>query len=315
MENLTILGVAVFFIGVFSYLSFKIVPQNQAFVVERLGKFHRVMHAGLNIIIPFVDRVAYIHSLKETVVPVERQDCITKDNITVGVDAIIYLQVIDAYKASYGIDNYIIAAAQLSQTTVRSEIGQMELEKTFEERANLNIAVVDAVDNASETWGIKVLRFEIKDINPPESIKDAMEKKMRAEREKRAEIERSEGEKQATINRAEGDKQAVIAKSEAEKLKRINEAEGQKMAIIAKAEADALQIQKIAQATSDGIKEVATAIGQENGAQAVDMNIALQYITAFEKLAKENNTMIIPSNLSDVGSMVAGVKSVLDKVK
>lgn len=315
MENSIILLIALVLVVIVAYMSFKIVPQNEAHIVERLGKYHRTLKAGLNIIIPFVDTIAYNHSLKETVVNVPSQECITKDNITVGIDAILYIQVIDAKKASYGIDDYLMAASQLAQTTVRSEIGQLELERTFEERAELNMSVVEEVDKAAVTWGIKVLRFEVKDINPPASIKDAMEKKMRAEREKRAEIERSEGEKQATINRAEGEKQAVVAASEAEMTKRINEAQGEKEAIIAKAEADAEQILKVATATAEGIKTIAIAIKSEGGSDAVSMKLAEDYIKTYEKIAQESTTMILPNNISDVGSMVAGMTKVIDKIK
>lgn len=258
--------------------------------------------AGFHIIIPFIDKVAYKHTLKEQAIDVDSQSCITKDNIAVEVDGILYLQVMDAHKASYGIDHYGFASIQIAQTTMRSVIGKLELDKTFEERDTINTAIVQAVDQASDPWGIKVSRYEVKNITPPQSIKDAMEKQMRAEREKRAVIAESEGHKQSKINVAEGDKQELIARSEGEKQKRINEAEGK-----------AAEIESIAKATASGIKQIALAIQSEGGIDAVNLRVAEQYINEFGKLAKENNTMIIPSNMADISSVVATATSVFDK--
>lgn len=281
-----------------------IVPQRSAYIVERLGKFYVSLDAGFHILIPFIDKVAYRLSLKEQALDVPPQSCITKDNVAVEVDGILYLQVMDPSRASYGIDNYRYAAVQLAQTTLRSVMGKLELDRTFEERESINAAVVEAVDKAAEPWGIKVTRYEVKNILPPQSIKDAMEKQMRAEREKRALIAESEGDRQAKINRAEGDRQELIARSEGEKQKRINEAEGR-----------AAEILRVAEATADGIKLIAHSIHAEGGKDAVSLRIAESYLAEFGKLAKTNNTMIIPSNLSDIGGMVAGISTVMDQIK
>jgi regulator of protease activity HflC (stomatin/prohibitin superfamily) len=280
-----------------------VVPQRQVYIVERLGKYHATLEAGFHILVPFIDRIAYRHSLKELVIDVPPQMCITKDNIQVEVDGILYLQVIDPIKASYGISNYTFASVQLAQTTMRSEIGKIELDRTFEEREKINSEIVAAVDKAAEPWGIKVTRHEIKNIVPPASIKDAMEKQMRAEREKRALIAESEGDKQAKINRAEGDKQEAIARSEGEKMKRINEAEGR-----------AQEIERVAQATARGIRMIAEAINEPGGKDAVNLRIAETYIAEFGKLAKVNNTMIIPQNIGDVAGMVAAVGKVFTEM-
>jgi regulator of protease activity HflC (stomatin/prohibitin superfamily) len=294
-----LLGLLVFAFVVF-ISTVRIVPQKQAFIIERLGKYASTLEAGFHMLMPLMDRVAYKHSLKEQAIDVPSQQCITKDNIAVEVDGILYMQVVDAKKASYGIDNYRFASIQLAQTTMRSVMGKLDLDKTFEERENINSVIVDAVDKASEPWGIKVTRYEVKNILPPQSIKDAMEKQMRAEREKRAEIAVSEGDRQAKINRAEGDKREMIARSEGEKQKRINEAEGR-----------AFEIQQVAQATADGIRKIAAAINEEGGASAVNLRIAEQYLTEFGKLAKENNTMIIPSDLADIAGVIKAASSVL----
>lgn len=280
-----------------------VVPQRQVYIVERLGRYHATLEAGFHILVPFIDRIAYRHSLKELVIDVPPQMCITKDNIQVEVDGILYLQVIDPIKASYGISNYTFASVQLAQTTMRSEIGKIELDRTFEEREKINSEIVAAVDKAAEPWGIKVTRHEIKNIVPPASIKDAMEKQMRAEREKRALIAESEGDKQAKINRAEGDKQEAIARSEGEKMKRINEAEGR-----------AQEIERVAQATARGIRMIAEAINEPGGKDAVNLRIAETYIAEFGKLAKVNNTMIIPQNIGDVAGMVAAVGKVFTEM-
>lgn len=298
-----IIFLIIIFVIIVLISSAKIVPQRTVFIVERLGKYRATLEAGFHILVPFIDRVAYKHSLKENVIDVPPQVCITKDNIQVEVDGILYLQVIDPVRASYGINNYIFGSVQLAQTTMRSEIGKIELDKTFEEREKINSEIVAAVDKASEPWGIKINRHEIKNIVPPASIKDAMEKQMRAEREKRALIAESEGDKQAKINRAEGDKQEAIARSEGEKQKRINEAEGK-----------AAEIERVAFATANGLREIAKAINEEGGMNAVNLRIAEEYITEFGKLAMKNNSMIIPANLSDVSSMVATISKVFSNI-
>lgn len=284
--------------------TFKVVPQRSVFIVERLGKYSRSLDAGFHILIPFIDKVAYKQNLKEQAIDVASQICITRDNIAVEVDGILYLQVIDPQKASYGIDNYRFAVIQISQTTMRSVIGKMELDKTFEERETVNATIVEAVDKASGPWGIKVSRYEVKNISPPQSIRDAMEKQMRAEREKRALIAESEGDKQAKINRAEGEKQQTIALSEGEKQRRINEASGR-----------ASEIELVAVATAKGIREIAQSINEEGGMNAVNLRIAEQYLGEFGKLAKTNNTMIIPADLSDIAGVITAVTSVLSKTK
>lgn len=278
----------------------RIVPQKMAFIVERLGKYAKTLDAGFHILVPFIDRVAYKHSLKEVAVDVASQTCITRDNIAVEVDGVLYLQVMDAAKASYGIENFMFASTQLAQTTMRSEIGKLDLDRTFEERVAINAAIIQAVDKASDPWGVKITRYEIKNITPPQSVTDALEKQMRAEREKRAAIAESEGKRQAMINVAEGDKQEAIKKSEGEKMKRINEAEGR-----------AKEIELVATATAEGIRKIAEAIKAPGGAEAVNLRVAEQYIREFGKLAKENNTVIIPSNLSDISGMVASVTSLI----
>ncbi len=278
----------------------RIVPQKSAFIVERLGKYTKTLEAGFHILVPFMERVAYKHSLKEVAVDVPSQSCITRDNIAVEVDGVLYLQVMDPMKASYGIENYMFASTQLAQTTMRSEMGKLELDRTFEERMSINTAIIQAVDKASDPWGVKITRYEIKNIEPPESVKDALEKQMRAEREKRAAIAESEGQRQAITNVAEGDKQEAIKKSEGEKMKRINEAEGR-----------AQEIELIANATSEGIRKIAESIEAPGGRDAVNLRVAEQYIREFGNLAKKTTTVIIPSNLSDIGSMVASVTSLL----
>lgn len=278
----------------------RIVPQKSAFIVQRLGKYHSTLEAGFHLLMPFLDKVAYKHTLKEQAVDVAPQQCITKDNITVEVDGILYMQVVDASNASYGINNYQFASTQLAQTTMRSVIGKLELDRTFEERERINSAIVDAVDKASDPWGVKVSRYEVKNIVPPQSIKDAMEKQMRAEREKRAVIAESEGQRQAKINRAEGDKQEAIERSEGEKQRRINEAEGR-----------AVEIMRVAEATATGIREIASAINDDGGEAAVNLRLAEQYISEFGNLAKVNNTVILPTNMADVAGMIKMASSVL----
>lgn len=278
----------------------RIVPQRMAYVIERLGKYSKTLDAGFHVLLPFIDRVAYKHSLKEVAVDVPAQICITKDNISVEVDGVLYMQVMDAQRASYGIEDYMFASTQLAQTTMRSEIGKLELDKTFEERENINGAIISAVDKASDPWGVKITRYEIKNITPPQSVKDALEKQMRAEREKRAAIAESEGQKEAKINVAEGSKQEAIKKSEGEKTRRINEAEGR-----------AKEIELVALATAEGISRIARAIVEEGGKDAVNLRVAEQYIREFGNLAKETNTLIIPSDLSDIAGMVGAATSLL----
>jgi regulator of protease activity HflC (stomatin/prohibitin superfamily) len=282
----------------------RIVPQKQAFIVERLGKYKRTLNAGLHILIPFIDRVSYKHSLKEMAVDVPPQNCITRDNIAVEVDGVLYLQVLDPVKASYGIQDFLFASTQLAQTTMRSEMGKLELDRTFEEREKINGSIIQAVDKASDPWGVKVTRYEIKNINPPRTVTDALEKQMRAEREKRASIAESEGQRQAQINVADGEKQQAIKASEGEKLKRINEAEGR-----------AQEIQLVADATAGGIRAIAAAINEPGGYDAVNLRVAEQYIGEFGNLAQEGNTLIIPTNLADIGGMVAAATSVIKRTQ
>ena len=282
----------------------KIVPQRKAFVVERLGKYSRTLGAGFHFLIPFIDKISYKHSLKETAVDVPSQMCITKDNIAIEIDGLLYMQVLDAKKASYGIENYLFASSQLAQTTLRSEIGKLELDKTFEERDAINSNIIEALDKASEPWGLKITRYEIANITPPRSVQDALEKQMRAERERRAQIAHSEGEREAAINVAEGQKQQVIKESEAEKLRQINEAQGK-----------AQEITLLAEATAAGLRCISESLIAPGGEEAMNLKIAEQYVKEFGKIAKESNTMIIPSNLSDIGGTVAGLSKILGKVK
>lgn len=300
MDIFVIFGVVLVFIVVMLSKALLVVQQRSVCVVERLGKYSATLSPGLHFLIPFVDRVAYRHSLKELVVDVPSQPCITRDNISVDVDGIIYMQVLDPVKASYGVTDFLFACAQLAQTTMRSEIGKLELDRTFEERSAINSAICDAVDRASDPWGIKVTRYEIRSITPPVSILGAMEKQVRAEREKRAIIAESEGARQACINRAEGDKQETVARSEGERIKRVNEAEGRSS-----------EIKLIANATAEGIHSIAAAIRADGGADAVNLRLAEQYISEFGKLAKANNTMIIPSDLSNIAGLVKSVSTVL----
>ncbi|MEN6306843.1 MAG: stomatin-like protein [Anaerohalosphaeraceae bacterium] len=305
IDPLTVIIIAILVFVLIAFVkTIRIVPQREAFIVERLGKYSATLEAGFHILIPFIDRVAYKCTLKEQALDVKPQVCITKDNIAVEVDGILYLQVVDPKKASYGIDNYMFASIQIAQTTMRSVMGKLELDKTFEERETINSAIVAAVDKASEPWGVKVTRYEVKNIYPPQSIKDAMEKQMRAEREKRAVIAQSEGERQAKINNADGDRQQKIFQSEGEKQKRINEAEGR-----------AAEIEKVAKATATGIREIAKAINEQGGAEAVKLRVAEQYLNEFGKLAQTNNTMIIPTNLSDIAGMIKTATAVFSQNK
>ena len=277
-----------------------VVPQQSAYVVERLGRYHATMNAGFHLLMPFVDVIRYRHSLKEAAWDIAAQVCITRDNVQVGVDGILYLKVLNPERASYGISDYLFAITQLAQTTLRSEVGKIDLDRTFEERGTINTQVVSELDKASEAWGVKVLRYEIKNITPPADVLAAMEKQMRAEREKRAVILTSEGERDAAINVAEGQKQKVIKASEATRQQAINEAEGQASAILARATA-----------TAEGIRKVAEAIQAPGGFEAVQLRVAEQYITSFGEIARTGNTLVLPASLTDVGSMIALAMNVI----
>jgi len=303
-ESLIVVGVLTGIVVVLLIKTAIVVPQRSEYVIERLGKYSKSIGAGFHVLIPFIDKIAYKRTLKEEVMEIPPLDCITSDNVSVSLDGILYIQVIDSRLSAYGIDNYRIAASQLAQTSLRSVIGKIELDRTFEERENLNRQVVSAIDEAAQNWGIKVLRYEIKDITPPKTVMDAMEKQMKAEREKRAEIATSEGDRQARINRSEGLKKEAIQVSEGEKQKRINEAEGQ-----------AKEIELVASATAEGIRKVAESLSLPGGENAANLRVAEKYIAEFGNLAKENNTMIIPANMGDISSMVATVMSVLGQTK
>ena len=279
-----------------------VVPQQNAYVVERLGKYRSTLNAGFHVLLPFLDVLRYKHSLKERAVDIPEQVCITRDNVQVGVDGVLYLKVMDPKRASYGVNDYLFAITQLCQTTLRSEIGKIDLDRTFEERTHINVQVVTEVDKASDPWGIKVLRYEIKNINPPGDVLAAMEKQMRAEREKRAVVLNSEGERDAVINQAEGEKQQVIKASEAVKQKQINEAEGEAHAILA-----------VAGATAEGLRKVAAATQESGGYEAVQLRVAEAYIDRFGELAKESNTMILSGNAADVAGMIATAMKVIEK--
>lgn len=294
--TIVILIVAVVFI----VKTVNVVPQQNAWVVERLGKYHATLGPGLNIVLPFIDRIAYKHSLKEIALDIPMQVCITKDNTQLEVDGILYFQVTDPMRASYGATNYVYAISQLAQTTLRSVIGKMELDKTFEERDLINHSVVNAVDESATNWGVKVLRYEIKDLTPPKEILHAMQSQITAEREKRALIAASEGRKQEQINIATGEREASIAKSEGEKQAAINRAEGQAAAILS-----------IAEASAEAIRKTAAAIREPGGADAVNLKVAEQYVGAFSQLAKTNNSIIIPANLSDIGGLIASAMQVV----
>jgi regulator of protease activity HflC (stomatin/prohibitin superfamily) len=281
-----------------------VVPQQSAYVVERLGRFAGVLHAGFHFLLPFVDVIRYRHSLKEIPIDIPPQVCITRDNVQVGVDGILYLKILNPERASYGISDYGFGISQLAQTTLRSEIGKIDLDKTFEERMNINASLVAELDKATESWGIKVLRYEIKNITPPHDVLAAMEKQMRAEREKRAVILTSEGTRDAAVNNAEGDKQQVIKASEARRQQQINEAEGQASAILA-----------VASATAEGIRQVAEAIRQPGGMEATQLRVAEQYVTQFGELAKAGTTVILPANVADVASMVTTAMRVFQNEK
>jgi regulator of protease activity HflC (stomatin/prohibitin superfamily) len=296
--------VIVLFVAVALFSAVRIVPQQVAYVIERFGRYDRTLNAGLHIIIPFMDRVAYKHTLKELVLDIPEQLCITRDNVQVHVDGVIFMRVIDPSRASYGVSNYQMAVVQLAQTTLRSEIGKLDLDRTFEERENINNQIVMAIDKATDPWGVKVLRYEVKSISPPRDVIEAMEKQMRAEREKRAKILESEGDRDSKINRAEGLKQETIKASEATKQKQINEAEGQASAILA-----------VATATAKGLSEVAASLSAKGGAEAARLRVAEDWVQQFGKLARATNSMIIPANAADVGSVLATAFGVFDGLK
>lgn len=286
------------------FKSVTIVPQQYAYVLERLGRYHNTLNAGLHIVLPFIDNIRYRHSLKEIPLDIEEQVCITRDNVQVGIDGIIFFRVMDPKLASYGVANFVPAIIQLAQTTLRSQIGEIDLDQTFKERSKINNEVVEALDRATDSWGVKVLRYEIKSITPPKDIIAAMEKQMRAEREKRALILASEGDRDAKINRADGYKQETIKNSEAEKQKKINEAEGQASAILA-----------IASATAEGVKKIAEAINVPGGRESVRLRVAEEYIKQFGNIARTTNTIVVPANVGDLSGMIASAMSVLDKMK
>jgi regulator of protease activity HflC (stomatin/prohibitin superfamily) len=285
---------------VFVIKTINVVPQQHAWVVERLGKYHATLGPGLNIVLPFIDRVAYKHSLKEIPLDVPSQVCITRDNTQLQVDGILYFQVTDPMRASYGSSNYIAAITQLAQTTLRSVIGRMELDRTFEERDHINRSIVSAIDESAANWGVKVLRYEIKDLTPPKEILHAMQAQITAEREKRALIAASEGRRQEQINIASGEREAAIAKSEGEKQAAINRAQGQAAAILA-----------IAEASAEALRKTGAAIREPGGTDAVNLKVAEQYVNAFGQLAKIGNSIIIPANLSDVGGLIATAMQVV----
>ncbi|MFC3810510.1 SPFH domain-containing protein [Lacihabitans lacunae] len=281
-------------------MSVKVVPQQRAYIIERLGKFNGVLQPGITFIMPFLDRVAYKHSLKEQAYDIHEQICITRDNVQVRVDGVIFLQVVDPQKASYGINDYVFAVTQLAQTTMRSEIGKIDLDKTFVERMIINTAVVAAIDEAAIGWGVKVLRYEIKNISPPATVLQAMEKQMQAEREKRSVILESEGKKQSAINMAQGEKERVVLESEGQKLLQINRAEGEAQALRA-----------VAEATADSIRLVADSIQTKGGLEAIQLKVAENYIEQFGKIAKASNTMILPSNMADMAGVIATAMNVI----
>jgi regulator of protease activity HflC (stomatin/prohibitin superfamily) len=302
-QGLLIIGVAAALLVIFALRrTLIVVPQQSAFIVELLGKYSRTLSAGFHILVPFMENIAYKHNLKERAIDIPEQICITKDNVQVGIDGVLYLQVLDAARASYGISDYNFAISQLAQTTLRSEIGKIDLDRTFEERGKINVNVVSELDKATEPWGVKVLRYEIKNINPPHDVLSAMEKQMRAEREKRAVVLTSEGERDAKINQAEGDKQRVIKQSEANRQQQINEAQGEAEAILA-----------VATATAEGLRRVAEAVSATGGREAMQLRVAEDYIQQFGNLAQKSNTLVVPANLSDIAGMIALATKVFEQ--
>jgi regulator of protease activity HflC (stomatin/prohibitin superfamily) len=305
MDQALLLGIVIAAFAFFLLMKTAIVvPQQSAYIVELWGKYSRTLQAGFHILVPLMERVAYKHSLKEMAIDIPEQVCITRDNVQVGIDGVLYMQILDAARASYGIANYEFAISQLAQTTLRSQIGKIELDRTFEERATINANVVSELDKASEPWGVKVLRYEIKSINPPRDVIQAMEKQMRAEREKRAVILTSEGERDAKINQAEGEKQRVIKESEASRQQQINVAHGEAEAILA-----------VATATAEGLKRVADAVSTPGGREAMQLRVAEEYVTQLGNLARSANTLVVPANLSDIASMIALATKVFDQTR
>ena len=298
--NLIVAGAIAILVIVIIAKTAIVVPQQSASVVETLGRYSRTLQAGFHILMPFVQRVSYKHTLKEQAVDIPEQICITRDNVQVGVDGVLYLQVLDARNASYGITDYMFAISQLAQTTLRSEVGKLDLDRTFEERGSINLSVVSELDKATSAWGIKVLRYEIKNINPPRDVLAAMEKQMRAEREKRAVVLTSEGERDAQINNAEGDKQRVIKESEAAKQRQINEAEGEAQAILA-----------VATATAEGLRQVAQVVDSEGGLSAMRLRVAEQYVEQFGRLGQAGNTFVVPADMGNMASMFTLATSIL----
>lgn len=300
MAILVVMAVLVIFV----FMGIKIVPHQSAYIVEKLGRYDRRLDSGMSFLIPFIERVAYKHSLKEMALDVGAQTAITRDNVAVSLDGVIYLKIINPIDASYGVEDPIYAASQLAQTTMRAEIGKMTLEETFEERDKLNANIVLAINHAAQTWGIQCMRYEIKNIDPPKTITQAMEKQVAADRQKRADILESEGRRDAMINVAEGDKQEVVKQSEAAKIDQINRAEGEAQAIMS-----------VAEATARGIEMVAEAIQKQGGSDAVALKVAEQYINAFGKLAKESTTVLLPANANDIGSSVAQALTVFNQIR
>jgi regulator of protease activity HflC (stomatin/prohibitin superfamily) len=292
--SVVIWAISGFLVIMLLFKSLRVVPNQSAFIVERLGKYARTLNAGFHILIPFIDKISYRQTLKEIAEDVTPQNCITKENIIIEIDGVLFYRIIDPVKASYAIRNHKSAIIQLAKTTMRSEIGKLTLDKSLESRETINNAIVLAVDEASDPWGIKVTRYEIKDLVTPQTLREAMEKQMRAEREKRALIAKSEGEKLARINLAEGEKQESIKQSEGQKVRLENEAKGKSFAIF-----------EVAKATSEGLKQISSAINEEGGKEAVSMRIATDWIGSFGKLAKESNTMIIPTNVADIASVTS----------
>ncbi|MFK8054291.1 MAG: SPFH domain-containing protein [Woeseiaceae bacterium] len=299
MDGFIVTGILAFVIIFVLLKTAIVVPQQSAYVVEKLGKYSRTLGAGFSILVPFLERIAYRHSLKEHAMDIPEQICITRDNVQVGVDGVLYIQVTNAERASYGIGDFVFAITQLAQTTLRSEVGKIDLDKTFEERNAINLSVVDELDKASDPWGVKVLRYEIKNINPPHDVLSAMEKQMRAEREKRATVLRSEGDRDAKINEAEAEKRRVIMESEAAQAQQVNEARG---------EAEA--IREVAKATAEGIELVGASINLDGGEKAMQLRIAEDYLVKFGNLAKEGNTLIVPANLADMSSMISAATTI-----
>jgi regulator of protease activity HflC (stomatin/prohibitin superfamily) len=305
MDQALIFGLAIAALAIFVLMKTAIVvPQQSAYIIELWGKYSRTLQAGFHILTPFMERVAYKHSLKEMALDIPEQVCITRDNVQVGIDGVLYMQILDAARASYGISDYGFAISQLAQTTLRSQIGKIELDRTFEERATINANVVSELDKASEPWGVKVLRYEIKSINPPRDVIQAMEKQMRAEREKRAVILTSEGERDAKINQAEGEKQRVIKESEASREQQINVAAGEAEAILA-----------VATATAEGLRRVAESVSTPGGREAMQLRVAEDYVTQLGNLARTANTLVIPANLSDIAGMIALATKVFDQTR